>query len=648
MNKLFLYLLPILLFYSCATAQNYSTTNKKAIKHYQEAEIAFQNLNNELAIINLKLAIEKDPNFIEPYIYLGDIYAMIRENKLSEEYYKKAITLNPDFFPAAYFTLGQLTMLQGSYDEAKNYFNKFLTYPAKDKKLQNEATKQIANCHFAENAIKNPVNFSPRNLGPEINSSLPEYFPCITADDEMLLFTRRLNDKSTPSGFNEEFYVSYKNSGKWTKAKNVGLPINTQYNEGAPTISTDGQSLIFTACEFYGEYGPKRKGQGSCDLFYTTMIGNTWIVPVNLGSPINTSNWESQPSYASDGRTLYFVRGLKSRTGISDQNIYFSVLQDDGKWSTPKSISDKINTPGREESVFIHPDGKTLYFSSDGHVGMGGLDIFVSRLDENGEWGNPTNLGYPINTSGDENSLLVSADGKLAYFASDREGGYGELDLYAFDLPKEFTPTPVTYLRGLVYDVETKKPLDAKFELIDLSTGKQVVETFSNSGTGFYLVALPSGREYAINASKDGYLFFSENFTITTPENFKPYEKDVPMKPIKEGEAVVLKNIFFETAKFNLEEKSKVELEKLFAFLNKNITVKIEISGHTDNVGNKQANITLSDNRAKSVYNFLLEKGIEKTRLTYKGYGDEKPIDTNDTEIGRANNRRTEFKIIGK
>ncbi|NUM49510.1 MAG: PD40 domain-containing protein [Flavobacteriales bacterium] len=648
MKKFGISILPILFLVSCASAQNYSSTNKKAIKHYQEAELAFQSMNNELAIVNLKLAIEKDPRFIEPLIYLGDIYAMMRENKLAEEYYKKAISLQPDFFPAAYYTLGQLAMLRSEYAEAKEYFKKFLSYPSKGQNLQNDAQKQIANCDFAQKAMQNPVNYNPRNLGPEINSSLPEYFPCITADDEMLLFTRRLNDKSTPSGFNEEFYVTYKNNGKWSNAKNIGLPINTQYNEGAPTLSVDGQSLIFTACEFYGEYGPKRKGQGSCDLFYTTMLGNSWIVPVNLGAPINTSNWESQPSYAGDGRTLYFVRGLKTRSGVADQNIYVAVLQDNGKWSEPKLLSNKINTPGREESVFIHPDGKTLYFSSDGHTGMGGLDIFVSRMDEQGEWGNPVNLGYPINTSGDENSLLVSADGKLAYFASDREGGYGELDLYAFDLPLEFAPTPVTYLRGLVYDAETKKPLDARFELIDLSTGKQVAETFSNAGTGFYLVALPSSKEYAINASKDGYLFFSENFTLTTPENFKPYEKDVPMKPIKEGEAVVLKNIFFETAKFNLEEKSKAELEKLFIFLNKNQSVKIEISGHTDNVGNKQSNITLSDNRAKAVYHYLIEKGIEKTRLSYKGYGDEKPVDTNDTETGRANNRRTEFKITAK
>ncbi len=645
-SRTFLHILCILLSISSAFSQSYTSTNKKAIKHYQDAENAFQSFNNELAIVNLKLAIERDPNFIEPYIYLGDIYTMEGKNLLAEESYKKALAINADFFPSAYYTLGHLCMLKHEYEEAETHFKKFLSYTIKDKKLISDAEKQLANCAFAKHAMKNPVAFEPRNMGPEINSPLPEYFPCITADDEMILFTRRLEDKNSAAGFNEDFYVSYRSGGKWTKAKNIGPPINSSYNEGAPTLSADGQSLIFTACEIYGDYGPKRKGQGSCDLFYTTQKGSSWIVPVNLGKNINTEHWESQPSFAADGKTLYFVRGTKTRSGISNQDIYVTTLNNDGTWTIPQPIKGKVNTPGREESIFIHPDGKTLYFSSDGHTGMGGLDIFVSRLDENGEWGEPVNLGYPINTAGHENSLLVSADGRLAYFASNREGGYGDLDLYAFDLPETFAPIPVTYVRGLAYDAETKKPIEAGFELIDLASGKTVAEVFSNASTGFYLVALPTGKEYAINAHKNGYLFYSENFILTQPDKVRPFEKDVPLQPLKAGAAIVLKNIFFETAKFNLEAKSVTELNKLYAFLLANQSVRIEIGGHTDNVGNKQANKTLSENRAKAVFDFLVSKGIAKERIQYKGYGDEKPIYSNDTPEGRAQNRRTEFSIL--
>ncbi|MBL4592824.1 MAG: OmpA family protein, partial [Flavobacteriales bacterium] len=299
-------------------------------------------------------------------------------------------------------------------------------------------------------------------------------------------------------------------------------------------------------------------------------------------------------------------------------------------------------------SPFIHFDNRSLYFSSNGHPGMGGLDIFMSQKDENGVWSIPLNLGYPINTFNEENSLLVSADGKLAYFASDREGGYGSLDLYQFVMPEHARPNKVNYLTGKVYDAITKKPIAAEFQLIDLKTGKIAVASYADEATGEYLVSLPINKEYALSASFDGYLFFSENFLLTEGNANEPFKKDVPMHKIEINKTMVLKNVFFDTDKYDLKQKSKVELDRLVSFLTKNSTLKIELGGHTDNIGSAKSNQILSENRAKAVYDYLIEKGINAVRLSTKGYGDTKHISDNETIEGRAENRRTEFKIISK
>ncbi|MCB0410311.1 MAG: PD40 domain-containing protein, partial [Flavobacteriales bacterium] len=508
------------------------------------------------------------------------------------------------------------------------------------------AEKGLKDCEFAIEALKHPVPFNPVNLGAGVNTELPEYFPALSADGKYLLFTRRLDSKKTYTGYNEDFYLSINDGYNWMEAQNM-QGINSINNEGAPTISPNGQFIIFTSCEDpYEGYGPDRKGFGSCDLFYAYNIGGKWTAPKNLNRPINSQHWESQPSFSSDGKTLYFVRGMRSRSGVKQQDIWTSELSEGGVWSVPTRLSDVINTEGREESVFIHPDNQTLYFSSDGHPGMGGLDIFMSTKDANGNWTTPVNLGYPINTFNDENSLLVDAAGNLAYFASNREGGMGDLDLYAFELPENMKPNKVTYLAGKVFDAETKEVLPARFELINLKTGEVAVQSYADEVTGKYLVCLPVHQDYALNVSHPGYLFHSENFTLSSGTIDKPFEKHVGMNKIKVGESVVLKNVFFETAKYDLKPQSKVELDKLIAFLKANPNLKIELSGHTDNVGDKKSNQLLSENRAKAVYNYLTQNGVPTDRLTTKGYGDAQPIASNDTEEGRAENRRTEFKVI--
>lgn len=622
-----------------------SSESKKAVKAYELGRTYLSVRNYELAEKEMLKAVDIDPGFIEARLVLGDIYSDLGRKEQALDYYNSAIRIDPGYFPNLLYITAVKEMSLGRYKEAKGHLTAFLTYPESVAKITS-ISRLMENADFAINAMDNPVSFNPVNLGRNINSQYPEYFPCLTVDDMTLLYTRKIQDKDTRR-IHEDFYISNKVNGEWTKSRNLGDPINTLFNEGAPTLSPDGRILIFTACEYFGDYGPERRGKGSCDLFFTQKIGDYWTQPQNMGIPINTYNWETQPSYASDGKTLYFIRGERGKSSKKGQDIYMTEVGEDGYWKEPVKLSDKINTPYTEESVYIHPDGQTLYFSSDGHTGMGGLDLFVSRKDEYGEWGEPVNLGYPINTWNDENSLLVSGDGKLAYFASDRKGGYGDLDLYYFELDEKYRPQPITYMKGKVFDAENRYPLSAKFELIDLKTGQIVVESTSDNVKGEFLIAIPTNRNYALNVSREGYLFYSENFSLEGEHShIDPYLKNIPLQPLRIGEKVILKNIFFETDKYDLKPESRIELDKLIQLLEKNPQISIEIGGHTDNEGGAEYNQVLSDNRAKAVYDYLVEHNIDPSRLTYKGYGLTMPVDTNDTPEGRANNRRTEFKII--
>ncbi|NNE54571.1 MAG: OmpA family protein [Flavobacteriales bacterium] len=467
----------------------------------------------------------------------------------------------------------------------------------------------------------------------------------MTADESMLLFTRVLPDSRSVNKRQEDFFVSQKEGDDWLSAQGIS-EINSAMNEGAPSLSHDGQVLIFTACEIDGNWGAGRNGLGSCDLFFSQKIGREWSQPMNLGEKVNSYYWESQPSIAADGRSLYFVRGKSTAHGIKQQDIWMSTLGDDGYWQKAVKVKGEVNTPFEEESVLIHPDGQTMYFSSNGHPGMGGLDIYMSKKEKDGSWGTPVNLGYPINTHDNENSLLVSASGELAFFASDREGGFGGLDLYSFEMPEEARPNRVTYTRGEVYDALSFKKLGAVLEVIDLATGEIVCESMSNAKSGEFLVCLPVGRDYALNASREGYLFYSANFSLKDVKDLEVKELEVPMEKIKVGSKVVLNNIFFETGEYTLRRESEIELGKLVEFLQTNRHTRIEIGGHTDNVGSDTDNQKLSENRAQAVVDYLVKNGIDDYRLVAKGYGEAAPVAANDTDAGRRLNRRTEFMVV--
>jgi outer membrane protein OmpA-like peptidoglycan-associated protein len=669
-----LILLALALNISCATSQQkYSTSNKKAISLFEEGQKApgksmdmkTGNPNYHAGIELMEKAIEKDPKFWEAYLVAGEFCEYSRQNDKAIKFYEEALRINPNHSPSGstYFFLGNLLYEEGKYEAALKYLNIYVSNRSANPELVKKANQIQNSCDFAIEKMKNPATFNPINIGPGINTADPEYFPTITVDGKTILFTRRIKDSRVLGAMKEQedFYISHLSENNiWMKAEPMPSNINTINNEGAPTIAADGRTLIFVACPDYTgtEYGEGRTGKGSCDLFITKKIGSRWQNPQNIPGGINTPNWETQPSLSADGKTIYFIRGIRGQGGNKSSDIYTSTLLDNGTWSTAVRLPDHINTPQEEESVLIHPDGKTLYFASRGHVGFGGSDLFVTRMDENGVWSKPENLGYPINSRFDENSLMVSPDGEIGFFASNREGGYGDLDIYYFVMPEHLRPTKTLYFDGLVFDVKTRTPLAGKFQLIDVKTGKEVIRAESDKVTGEFMVSLPINREYALNVEYPGYNFFSQNFNMTGSDSLESIHMDVPMVPVGDVTPVVLANVFFDLNKTNLRPESFIELNKLKDFLNNNPTMKIEIGGHTDTRGDDKSNQVLSEGRAKSVMDYLIKEGIAANRLSSKGYGETQTI-VSDAEIAKLKtekekekahqkNRRTEYKFITK
>jgi outer membrane protein OmpA-like peptidoglycan-associated protein/tetratricopeptide (TPR) repeat protein len=621
-----------------------STKSKKATSLFTEAIDCFDRKDFPKAMRILDKAAQEDPAFVEAFILKGDILSEQKYPREAIVQYKKGIAANPDFSPTLYFIVANVELLTGLYEDARKDYEKFLNYPDQPKEKQAKANKNIKSCDFGINSMAHPVPFKPKNLGDSINSPYDDYINAITADEQQLFLTRKLprvhHVSSESTEFNEDFYKAVKTDSVWRKAINLGPPVNTEENEGALCISPDGKYIFFAACN-------QPDGYGSCDLYWSKKTGDIWSEPENLGSVVNSSAWDSQPSFSSDGKTLYFASTRQGGKGSSD--IWKTELQPDGSWSVPVNLGDSINTKFEEMAPFIHPDNRTLYFGSRGHQGMGGFDIFYSRMDADGNWTTPVDLGYPINTYADEVNLVVNAKGDVAYISSDKLGGKGGMDIYSFQLYKEAQPVMVTYFKGIVFDKETKKRLEAKFELVDLAIGKTVSCSSSDPLTGEFLLSLPTEKDYGLNVSKPGYLFYSDHFALRGESlKTKPFIYNVPLQPIRVGETVILKNIFFDTDKYDLKKESLSELAKLIQLLKGNPEIHIEISGHTDNHGTADHNIILSRNRAQAVYDYLILNGIAKERLSYSGFGMTRPIDTNDTETGRANNRRTEFRVVAK
>ncbi len=618
----------------------YSTKSKKAIQYYEQSSNFFIRRQYGPALELLAYSIKKDGNFAEAHLRMGKIYYALKDLDKAKGHLKKAVKGQYDNprFTDGHLLLANLYFGDGEYPEARQLINDLLKIPRLPKVIADDARHLLANITFTEREIGNPLPYQPEAV-IGVNVLGMQYFPVLTVDQQTMIFTGRHG--SSPQ-YDEDIYLSQKDDrGNWQKPQLLSENITTPRNEGTCAVSADGRTLIFTACE-------DRRGKGSCDLFITRRTGDRWSSPKNLGPGVNGRSWESQPALTADGRTLYFVSDRPGGQGLRD--IYVSQWQD-STWAPAQNVGPSINSSRDDVSPFIHANGQTLYFSSNGRPGFGGFDLYVTEQAGVG-WAEPKNLGYPINTAQDQASLFITADGRFGYYSNEENNDNRSVrsEIYRFELPEAVRVTHrSSYVQGTVYDAQTKQPLAATIELVDRAQERSLSRVASDSVTGRYLMVLTEGADYALYVDKPNYLFRSMAFDYAVSvgdADLKPVTVDIYLEPIEKGRETVLSNIFFDTDKYVIKPESEPELQKVVAFLRENPTVRVAINGHTDNVGSAAHNEALSTNRAKAVYNYLNEQGVVAERLAYRGYGSQRPITENETAAGRQENRRIAFEVL--
>jgi outer membrane protein OmpA-like peptidoglycan-associated protein/Tol biopolymer transport system component len=633
---LFLNLTLLILNPTAINAQWYNpekVSKKAKIIYFEAYDLASEGAYTK-ALKKLEQAIKIYPNYVEAFLSRAGIYADLKNYDSSVRNFEIAFSLD-SVFCSEYLLPYSISLAGiGKYEEALIKATHFLDNEELNEQSKKSVKYRISTYSFALDYKKNHqvdnYNFELINLGDSVNSNALEYYPSLTIDGKKMIFTRRVDN-------DEDFFESEWIDNKWTKAIAAPGKINTNLNEGAQNISQDGNWLIFTGCNY-------PEGFGSCDLYisYKTKNGG-WSEAENLGSSINSSAWESAPSLSPDKKDLYFSSNRTGGYGARD--IWVTHRLQNGKWSAPENLGPEVNTPGDESCPFIHSDNQTIYFNSNGHKGYGTTDLFLTRKDTSNHWGKPENLGYPINTIDDEGSVIVAADGITAYYASDRKEKNAGLDLYTFKLRKDIQASRTLWVNGNVFDINSKQGLPCTITLTELNSAKQI-SSIQTDETGNFLVTLPINKNYSLNINRKGYLFYSENFSLVDNKLDSFFNLKIPLQPIEKGAAVILKNIFFDSNSDLLKKESEIELDKFVSLLNENPNLKIQINGHTDNVGKKEDNQKLSLNRANAVVKYFVSKGIKAVRLTAMGLGDTKPISDNNTEQGKNNNRRTEINVI--
>ncbi|WP_333821417.1 OmpA family protein [Ohtaekwangia sp.] len=637
MNRIAIVLLVFLSYAAMAQVQ-LSTKSKKAIEYYTQADNYRVRGQFAQAIELLNQAIDKDDKFVEAYYRLGLVYQNMKNYAEALKNYEKGLSLTTDLRKQKtfWYDMGEAYIATGEYEKAMRVLSLFVNNETLNKQKLERAASLFKSAEFAFNNKDNVSAFHQKPLSDTVNCFATQYFPVLTADQQQLIFTRRT---SNDPNADEDIVISGKDAqGRWITPVSISRNINSRLNEGTCAISADGRKLIFTSCV-------GRDGIGSCDLYETRKIGEDWTVPKNLGPNVNSVAWESQPTLSADGRTLYFVSDRRS--GLGRRDIWVTSLDENGKWTKAVNAGKPINSVFDEISPFIHVNNKTLYFASNGLPGFGGYDLFFVEKDSAG-WSAPKNIGAPINNHDDQFSLFITADGKKGYYSHEENAAGGTRSrIFEMQIPEENQlKYRSNYVRGIVRDKQTRQVLSAKIELINISKNQIESLVESDSVTGEYLMVLTQGADYALYVNKEGYLFKSLHFNYTETFDFKPVVLDVDLEKASIGSRVVLNNIFFDVDKYELKSTSITELKKIIRFLTENPKVRVEIGGHTDNSGAAAYNRSLSEKRALAVYNYLVSNGVDKGRLTPKGYGPDLPIAPNNTEDSRQLNRRIEFKII--
>lgn len=639
--------------------------NRDFIKKFEQAYVYYQEKNYADA---LELFLELDKMWPDnPHLNyrIGSCLVHMRGRKDEAiPYLEKAIKhVNLSFVDAdytettapilAFYFLAQAYHVKYRFEQALEFYNIYLTHIENQNPDKVDEVKfQISKVYNARKMVNNPVSIKIENLGPNVNTKYPEYAPVISPDKDMIIFTSRREGstggkKDEKGMYFEDIYVTYYKNGQWTPAIKLPGKINSPGHEATISLSHDGKTLFIYKDD---------KGDGN--IYMSKLLSNgQWSKPEKLPEPINSPYWESHATLAPDGRTLYFVSDRPG--GYGGKDIYKSIHLGGNKWSEPENLGPTINTPYNEESPFILADGVTLYFASEGHENMGGYDIFVSTISEDGFWSTPENIGYPINTTEDDVFYMPTADEKNAVFATSRQRrGLGDLDINYLTIvyPKK----RYISVRGRTADASTFKSLQADVIFTDKETNQIIARLLTDDETGQYKITLPIGKTYIVEAKRTGYAKTTKEFTIDPNEQrafvnvdlFLNYllaeETKVRAEDLTVGEVIVLNNIYYDFDKATLRPESKEELDRLIKLMKNVPTLVIEISSHTDNIGTPEYNMKLSQARAQTVVDYLVQNGISRDRLVAKGYGATKPIASNETDEGRQLNRRTEFKILSK
>ncbi|MBV9987367.1 MAG: PD40 domain-containing protein [Chitinophagaceae bacterium] len=607
----------------------------KAVKLYEQALDLLKDEQVSAAIPLLMQSVKEDTGFVDAYLSLAGALGQLKKYDQSVRMYERARIKDTAYFRIYALPYSINLAGLGRFEDALAAVNLFLTYPRLNERSIKSGEYRKKTYEFAINYARTHASqdyvFNPINLGDSVNTASPEYYPSVTVNDSLLVFTR----KTTPR--REDFIESRITPHGYAKSTPIDGDINLETNKGAISVSQDGNWMVFA-----GQFS--NQAHISFDIYMSYYTPNGWSDPVKMGDGINTDFYESGPTLSPDKSALYFCSDRPG--GFGGLDLYVSYRKPNGRWSEPMNMGPKINSAGDEQAPYIHADNQTLYYTSNGLPGYGNSDLFVIRKNDKGEWSAPENLGYPINTIENEGSLAVSADGLTAYYASDRSDSRGSLDIYKFALRPDIRPFRTLYVKGHVTDQKTGKPLPSTVELIDNSTNRALMNVQTDE-LGEYLVTLPAGKDYTFTVNRKGYLFYSELYPLSGRLPDSVYKKDIALQPVTLNAVITFRNIEFANNSAEIPVAGFVELDKLLGVLNENPSLRVEISGHTDNVGKPEDNLKLSTSRAKSIVDYLIGKGIAAGRLSYKGYGASQPVADNSSEAGRAKNRRTTFTVTG-
>ncbi len=624
-NRLALFLFILGFNFFCISnvqAQN----NSAAQKLFEKAVTAIDNHEFPEAVEFLNESIQKDSNYIYSYITLFQVYVDLKKNENAIAIFEKAISIDSASCAPYFVKYANTYASLGNYKKANDLLNKIKEgLPVYLTQSFNQL-KTI--CDFA---LSYPMDENSKviNAGDSINTANAEYFPTVTVQDSLLIFMRK------DGILREDFFYSIISPNNTSIAQPLSDSLNLAAKKGAPSLSSDLNTLYYSA-----EYN--ENGYGRYDIYKVTKSNTGWSLPKNLGQNINTNWWESAPSISPDGQALYFSSNKPGGYGGID--IYVSYKNERGGWKQAVNLGAAINTAGDEQTPFIHADNKTLYFSSTGWPGFGGADLFVTYKKVNGSWAKPINLGYPINTNENEQSVAISSNGKEGYIASDRPDSRGGLDIYKISLPNFARANKTLYFNGYINDAITKKSLTGTVKLVDPSDANKFM-TINVDSTGYFVLSLPYFDSLGIQVNSPQHEYASILINKKYLDSIKGSTIPFNLNPIVNQFTKNFNNVFFETNAATLLSNSNVELNALVNYLQASPKATILIEGHTDNTGLAANNILLSSKRAESIAQYLMNKGILSTRITTKGLGDSKPIADNNTEKGRAQNRRTSFTI---